>query len=143
MSLARLQGNAQATLRTQLAEKLDFAITLAERFEQFAEQTGGFSTETAWAFSKVLIAEGLVDEGFIASRTIGYDELRRNVEGYTPEAMAPICGIPAETLREAQQQPEKHRDLIVRVAGYSDYFTSLPAALQEEVIARTEFQGQA
>src|SRR5438034_5319612 len=38
--------------------------------------------------------------GFIASRTIGYDELRRNVEGYSPEAMAPICGIAAETIRE-------------------------------------------
>ena len=48
----------------------------------------------------VIVAEGLVDEDFIASRTIGYDELRKNVEGYTPEAMAPICGIDAETIRE-------------------------------------------
>src|SRR5690606_28924472 len=36
---------------------------------------------------------------FIESRTIGYEELRKNVEGYTPELMAPICGIDAETLR--------------------------------------------
>ena len=43
--------------------------------------------------------EGLVDQDFIASRTIGYEELRKNVEGYSPEAMAPICGIDAETLR--------------------------------------------
>jgi formate C-acetyltransferase len=44
----------------------------------------------------------------------------------------------AETLRAAQQHPEKHRDLIVRVAGYSDYFCDLSLALQEEIIARTE-----
>ena len=48
----------------------------------------------------VIVAEGLVDEAFIASRTIGYDELRANVEGYSPEAMAPICGIDAETIRD-------------------------------------------
>jgi formate dehydrogenase major subunit len=52
------------------------------------------------ALMHVIVSEGLVDEGFIASRTIGYDELRRNVATYTPEAMAPICGIDAETLRE-------------------------------------------
>lgn len=39
------------------AEKLDSALALAERFEQFAAQQGGFSAETAWAFSKTLIAE--------------------------------------------------------------------------------------
>ena len=43
-----------------------------------------------------------------------------------------------ETLREAQAQPERHRDLIVRVAGYSDYFCDLSVELQEEIIARTE-----
>jgi trans-4-hydroxy-L-proline dehydratase len=46
--------------------------------------------------------------------------------------------ITAETLRAAQAQPEKHRDLIVRVAGYSDYFCDLTRALQDEIIARTE-----
>ncbi len=44
----------------------------------------------------------------------------------------------AATLRAAQQHPEKYRDLIVRVAGYSDYFCDLSQALQEEIIARTE-----
>jgi pyruvate formate-lyase/glycerol dehydratase family glycyl radical enzyme len=46
--------------------------------------------------------------------------------------------ITAETLRAAQANPEKYRDLIVRVAGYSDYFCDLTAALQNEIIARTE-----
>jgi formate C-acetyltransferase len=46
--------------------------------------------------------------------------------------------VTAATLREAQRFPEKHRDLIVRVAGYSDYFCDLSEALQEEIISRTE-----
>jgi len=48
--------------------------------------------------------------------------------------------VTAKTLREAQKNPEKHRDLIVRVAGYSDYFVDLTADLQEEIIRRTEHQ---
>jgi formate C-acetyltransferase len=49
--------------------------------------------------------------------------------------------VRAETLREAQARPEEHRDLIVRVAGYSDYFCDLSVALQDEIIARTEHDG--
>ena len=43
-----------------------------------------------------------------------------------------------ETLRRAQEHPEDYRDLIVRVAGYSDYFCDLGKTLQDEIIARTE-----
>jgi formate C-acetyltransferase len=46
--------------------------------------------------------------------------------------------VTAATLRAAQAEPEKYRDLIVRVAGYSDYFCDLTKALQDEIIARTE-----
>jgi pyruvate formate-lyase/glycerol dehydratase family glycyl radical enzyme len=48
--------------------------------------------------------------------------------------------VDAETLRQAQANPEEYRDLIVRVAGYSDYFCDLSEALQEEIIARTEHE---
>ncbi len=48
--------------------------------------------------------------------------------------------ISAETLRDAQRHPEQYRDLIVRVAGYSDYFCNLGKALQDEIISRTEQQ---
>jgi formate dehydrogenase major subunit len=51
------------------------------------------------AMMNVIVTEGLVNQEFIASRTIGYEELRQNVEGYTPELMAPICGIDADTIR--------------------------------------------
>ncbi len=47
--------------------------------------------------------------------------------------------VGAEKLRDAQRHPEQYRDLLVRVAGYSDYFVHLSKAMQEEVIARTEF----
>jgi len=46
--------------------------------------------------------------------------------------------VTAELLREAQAEPSAHRDLIVRVAGYSDYFCDLSEALQDEIIQRTE-----
>ncbi len=48
--------------------------------------------------------------------------------------------VTAETLREAQKNPEKYRDLIVRVAGFSDYFVDLSEELQNEIIRRTEHQ---
>jgi formate C-acetyltransferase len=48
--------------------------------------------------------------------------------------------VTAETLRKAKLEPEKHRDLIVRVAGYSDYFIELTEELQDEIIKRTEHQ---
>ena len=46
--------------------------------------------------------------------------------------------VDAETLRKAQAKPEEYQNLIVRVAGYSDYFVDLGVDLQDEIIARTE-----
>ena len=46
--------------------------------------------------------------------------------------------VSRETLIEAQQYPEKHRDLIVRVAGYSAFFNALSRATQDDIIERTE-----
>ncbi len=46
--------------------------------------------------------------------------------------------VGADTLRAAKARPQEHRDLIVRVAGYSDFFCDLSEALQDEIIARTE-----
>jgi pyruvate formate-lyase/glycerol dehydratase family glycyl radical enzyme len=48
--------------------------------------------------------------------------------------------VTADLLRTAQAQPEKYRDLIVRVAGYSDYFVDCSTELQNEIIHRTEHQ---
>ncbi len=46
--------------------------------------------------------------------------------------------VSADMLRNAQKHPEKYRDLIVRVAGYSDYFVDIAPDLQNEIIKRTE-----
>ena len=70
---------------------------IAHRFLQFKPDT---DVALLNAMMHVIVAEGLVDEAFIASRTIGYEELRKNVEAYSPELMAPICGIDAEVIRE-------------------------------------------
>jgi formate C-acetyltransferase len=45
-----------------------------------------------------------------------------------------------ETLREAQRNPEKYRDLLVRVSTYSAYFVELSKELQDDIIARLEIQ---
>ena len=47
--------------------------------------------------------------------------------------------VDKETLLESQKQPEKHRDLIVRVAGYSAYFVNLGRPVQDEIIKRTDY----
>ena len=46
--------------------------------------------------------------------------------------------VSSELLREAQKRPQDFQDLMVRVAGYSDYFVNLPKGLQDEIIARSE-----
>ena len=70
----------------------------------------------------------------------GLDRLAHLVRGYFALSghHLQFNVITAETLREAQANPEQHRDLIVRVAGYSDYFCDLTRPLQDEIIARTE-----
>ena len=46
--------------------------------------------------------------------------------------------IDNEKLRDAQKHPEKYRDLIVRVSGYSAYFTELSPQVQQDIIDRSE-----
>lgn len=69
---------------------------MAHRFLQFKPDT---DVAMLNAMMHVIVNENLVDKDFIASRTIGFEDLRKNVEGYSPEAMAPICGIDAETIK--------------------------------------------
>jgi len=52
------------------------------------------------AMLHVIVEEGLVNEEFIRDRTSGYEALAENVKKFSPEAMAPICGIDAQTIRE-------------------------------------------
>ncbi|HEX8883159.1 MAG TPA: formate dehydrogenase subunit alpha, partial [Noviherbaspirillum sp.] len=68
----------------------------AHRYMQFKPDT---DVPMLNAMMHVIVNENLVDQAFIDSRTIGYEELKANVAEYSPEKMAPICGIDAETLR--------------------------------------------
>ena len=52
------------------------------------------------ALIHTIIDEGLVNESFVKDRTSGFEALKENAKNYSPEKMAPICGIPAATLRE-------------------------------------------
>ena len=52
------------------------------------------------AIMHVIVEENLVDQTFIANRTEGFEAMKDHLKAYSPEAMSPICGIPAETLRE-------------------------------------------
>jgi formate dehydrogenase major subunit len=74
----------------------DLART-AYRFLQFKPDT---DVALLNAMMHVIIEENLVDAKFIADRTLGYAELAKNVQGYSPDLMAPICGIAADTIRE-------------------------------------------
>ncbi len=52
------------------------------------------------AMMHAIIDEGLVNEKFIKQRTSGFEALKKNAKDYSPEKMAPLCGIPAATIRE-------------------------------------------
>ena len=57
--------------------------------------------------------EGLVDEKFIADRTSGYEAIKENARNFSPELMAPICGIPAQTIREVARLYAKSKGSMI------------------------------
>ena len=65
------------------------------------------------ALIHTVIEEGLTDAAFIRDRASNYEALRDNVKGYSPEAMAPICGVPAETLREVAREFAKAKGAMI------------------------------
>lgn len=69
-----------------------------------------------------VIEEGLVDQDFIQTRANNYEALKQNIQGYSPEAMAPICGVPAATLREvAREFANSKAAMILWGMGVSQY----------------------
>ena len=65
------------------------------------------------ALIHTVIEEGLTDAAFIRDRASNFEALRDNVKGYSPEAMAPICGVPAETLREVAREFAKAKGAMI------------------------------
>jgi len=65
------------------------------------------------ALIHTVIDEGLTDVDFIRDRASNFEALRDNVKAYSPEAMAPICGIPAQTLREVAREFAKAKGAMI------------------------------
>jgi formate dehydrogenase major subunit len=65
------------------------------------------------AMIHTVIDEGLVNEEFVRNRANNFEALKKNVQGYSAEAMAPICGIPAATIREVAREFAKAKAAMV------------------------------
>jgi formate dehydrogenase major subunit len=65
------------------------------------------------AMLHTIITEGLTDQQYIAGYTEGFDELAQKIKEFTPEKMEPICGIPADTLREVARMYARSRASII------------------------------
>ena len=114
----------------------------AAQGRESAGPTASILSTTKWNHRSVI--GGLVHNVKLSSSSLRTDAdlaaLRALIETYLRrggfEIQVNVVG--ADVLRDAQAHPDQHADLLVRVAGYSDYFTNLNTVLQEEVIARTE-----
>ncbi|MES2299224.1 MAG: formate dehydrogenase subunit alpha [Pseudomonadota bacterium] len=92
---------------------------IAHRFLQFKPDT---DVALLNAMMHTIVHEGLVDQAFIAARTIGFEDLKKNVEGYSPELMAPICGIDAEEIKYvARAYAQSKGSMIVWGMGISQH----------------------
>jgi pyruvate-formate lyase len=104
--------------------------------------TASVLSTTAWSHGKVL--GGLVHNVKFPTGPLqgarGRRVLRDLIETYLRRGgfEIQVNVVDRETLLAAQEQPEAHADLLVRVAGYSDYFVTLGRKMQQEIIARTE-----
>jgi formate dehydrogenase major subunit len=74
------------------------------------------------AMLNVIITEGMVDVQYVQAHTEGYDALKEKVKAFTPERMAPVCGIPAHTIREvARLYAKSQRSIIFWGMGVSQH----------------------
>ena len=65
------------------------------------------------AMIHTIVYEGLVDEKFVAERTSGYEAIKENAKSFSPELMAPVCGIPAQTIREVARLYAKSKGSMI------------------------------
>jgi formate C-acetyltransferase len=104
--------------------------------------TASVLSTTCWSHRRAL--GGLVHNVKVSRRSLQNEGARRAlsdlIETYLTRGgfEIQVNAVGRETLLEAREHPELFPDLLVRVAGYSDYFVKLSPAMQDEVIARTE-----
>jgi formate dehydrogenase major subunit len=101
----------------QRGAKIVLADPRRTELSRHAWRTLQFNADTDVAMLNALIhtviEEGLTDVDFVRKRVDNFEALKANVRGYSPEAMAPICGIPAETLREVARAFAKAKSAMV------------------------------
>jgi formate dehydrogenase major subunit len=93
---------------------------------KYAWQTLQFKPDTDVAMLNAMIytviEEGLCDQEFVKNRASNFEALKENIKGYSPEAMAPICGIPAERLRMvAREFAQSKASMILWGMGISQH----------------------
>lgn len=114
----------------------------AAQGRESAGPTASILSTTKWNHRSAL--GGLVHNLRLAKKSLVTDDdlaaLRSLIETYLRRGgfEIQVNVVDSAVLRDAQANPDAYRDLLVRVAGYSDYFTNLSSVLQEEVIARSE-----
>src|SRR5882724_4184291 len=96
-----MKNAAKAGAKLIVADPRDSDLTRhATYFLQFNADT---DVALLNAMLHVIVSEGLVNQAFIADRTSGYEALAENVKAFSPERMAPICGIAPQTIREVSR----------------------------------------
>ncbi len=106
--------------------------------------TASVLSTTGWTHRPVL--GGLVHNVKFSGKTFESAQDRRAVRRVIETYMRrggfeiQVNVVSKQELLDAQEHPENHRNLLVRVAGYSDYFVHLNRNMQDEIIARVEFQ---
>ncbi|HUP97192.1 MAG TPA: formate dehydrogenase subunit alpha [Usitatibacter sp.] len=73
---------------------------LARHAWRYLQFTADMDVALLNAMIHTILDEGLVDQEFVRRRTSGFEALKENAKDFSPEKMAPLCGIPAETIRE-------------------------------------------
>ncbi len=73
---------------------------LARHAWKFLQFTADMDVALLNAMIHTILDEGLVDQEFVRQRTSGFEALKENAKDFSPEKMAPLCGIPAQTIRE-------------------------------------------
>jgi formate C-acetyltransferase len=105
--------------------------------------TAAILSTTSWDHSPMIggLAYNMKFSPSVCRGEEGHQRLRDLVLTYLRRGgfETQINVVDAQTLHLAQQQPEAYRDLVVRIGGYTDYFTRLSPQMQAEVILRTEF----
>ena len=108
-----------------------------------AGPTAAILSTTSWDHSRMIggLAYNMKFNTSLFATPRGYDSLRQLILTFLRRGgfETQINVVDAQILKRARRHPEQHRDLVVRVGGYTDYFYRLPEEMQDEVMMRTEF----